>query len=146
MSAEQQQRIIMTYTVPPSTEDLEVMAGDMLEQMPDELMPYIDNLVIVIEDMPDDTVLDENDIDGPFDLMALFKSGKEISPGIESKTTDQDDTLTLYRRPVLDFWCESGDDLGFVLRQVMVEEIGRVYEFSDSDIEEMIERHYPGML
>ena len=88
----------------------------------------------------------ELDLDDPFDLLILYKSGKEISPGVVRKTANDDDVLILFRRPILDLWCESGEDLSLLVRTAMVEELGRHFEFSDDDIEEMSERHYQGML
>ncbi|MBK7361802.1 MAG: metallopeptidase family protein [Micavibrio sp.] len=72
--------------------------------------------------------------------------GKEISPGVEKKTANDDDVLVIYRRPLLDMWCESCDDLLGLLRQVMIEELGRHFDFPDDEIEEMARRHYQGML
>jgi predicted Zn-dependent protease with MMP-like domain len=46
----------------------------------------------------------------------------------------------------LDMWCESGEDLAAVLRQVMIEEIGKGFDFSEDDIDEMNARHYQGAL
>ena len=43
-------------------------------------------------------------------------------------------------------WCETQEDLQSLIRQVMIEELGRHFEFSDEDIEDMTERHYQGML
>lgn len=145
MSAEQQ-RIIMNYTTSPSLDELETMAMQMTEQLPDELIEYGENLVIQIEDFADETLLAENEIDDPFELPALFQSGREISPGVEKKDGSDENTLILYRRPILDLWCESGEDLSFVIRQIMVEEIARAHEFSDDDIETMIETHFQALL
>lgn len=140
------QQIIMNYTVPPSEEDLQVMASQVLETLPEELLEFCDGLAVAIEDFPDETTEQELELDDPYDLLALYKSGKEISPGVERKTANDDDLLTLYRRPILDMWCESGDDLAFVLRHTMIEEIGRVYDFTEEEIDEMAGRHFQGML
>lgn len=139
-------QIIMNYTIPPSADDIEVMANAMIETLPEELLEFCDGVALVIEDFPDETTEQELDLDDSYELMALYKSGKEISPGVERKTANDDDVLLLYRRPILDMWCESEDDLGTLLRQVMIEELGKHFDFSDDEIEEMAERHYQGML
>ncbi|MBL4804513.1 MAG: metallopeptidase family protein [Alphaproteobacteria bacterium] len=139
-------RIIMNYTVPPSLDDVEVMASDALETLPEELMEFCDGMALIIEDFPDEALEEELDLDDPYDLMALYRSGKEISPGVERKTANDDDVLMIFRRPLLDMWCESGDDINAVLRQIIIEEIGKNFDFSDDEIEEMSERHYQGML
>ena len=74
--------------------------------------------------------------------MALYKSGKEIAPGVQKKISNDEDALVLYRRALLDMWCEMQDDLESVLRQVMIEELGRCFDLSDDDIQEITDRAY----
>ncbi len=141
-----QHEIIMNFSVPPSLDDIQVIANELLETMPNELSEHIEKLAIQIEDMPDEGTESEMELEDPYELLALFKSGKQISPGVEKKTTKDGDVLTLYRRSILDMWCESGEDLTGVIREVMIEEIGTGFEFSEDDIEEMNARHHQGML
>lgn len=139
-------RIIMNYTVSPALEDLEVIAGQMLESLPGELLEYCESLAVAVEDFPDEATEEELEIEDPYDLLALYKSGKEILPGVERKIASDDDVIVLYRRPILDMWCESGEDLGALIRQIMIEELGRTFDFSDDEIDEMSKRHYQGLL
>ena len=138
--------IIMNFTFPPSLDDLEDLASSVLSNLPDEILSLCDDLNIIIEDSVDATTLGDLGLDDPFDLLALYKSGSEIAPGIERKAANDDDVLVLYRRSLLDMWCETQEDLLSLIRQVMIEELGRYFEFSDDDIEDMAERHYQGML
>ena len=140
------QRIIMNFTVPPSQDDLEVIAGDVLTDLPDELVEFCEGLSIAIEDIADEAVEQELDLDDAFDLLALFRSGKEISPGVEKKTANDEDVLFLYRRPILDLWCEAGEDLAALVRRLIIEELGRQFEFTDDEIEDMADRHHQGLL
>ncbi len=139
-------QIIMNFSVPPSGDDLNVIAEDSLENFPEELMEFCDGLAIILEELPDEALESELDLDDPYELLALYRSGKEISPGVEKKTANDDDVLILFRRPILDLWIETGEDLNVTVRQVMIEELGRNFEFSDDEIEEMSRRHYQGML
>ena len=138
----------MNYTVPPSYDDLQVMARAVLENLPDELQERCgdEDIAIIIEDMVDEAIEQEMGLDNPFDLPVQFKSGKEISPGVEKKTAGEQDTLIIYRRAILDAWCDLGEDLTGLMRQLILEEIGRHFEFSDEDVDEMVQRHYQGML
>lgn len=140
------QKIIMNFTVPPGEEDIEVIAGAILDTLPEELLEFCDSLAIRIEDIPDEVMEDELDLEDPFDLLALYRSGRELAPGVEAKTANDDDVLIIFRRPLLDMWCEMEEDLMTLVRQVMIEELGRHFDFSDDEISEMSERHYQGML
>lgn len=140
------QQIIMNFSVAPSDDDVIVIAREQLENLPDELDSHIEDLEIQIEEFPDDATQSDLELDDPFDMLAYYKSGKNLSPGVEKKETSDDDVLILYRRPILDSWCETGDNLVQVVRDAMIEEIAGNFEFSDDDIEELTSRHYQGML
>jgi predicted Zn-dependent protease with MMP-like domain len=138
--------IIMNYTVSPSRDDLEIIAAFVLENIPDELEEHCETLKVVIEDLIDEVTEDELGLDDPFDLLALYKSGKEVSPGVQRKTANDDDTLILYRRAILDMWCDTGEDLTNLIRQVIIEELGRSFEFSEDEILEMSQRPYQALV
>jgi predicted Zn-dependent protease with MMP-like domain len=99
-----------------------------------------------VEDFPDEAVQHDLDLDDPYELLALYRSGSQIAPGVTKKTANDDDILMIFRRPLLDAWCESGEDLGTLIRHVMIGELGQNFDFSEEDIEEMISRHFQGIL
>jgi len=45
------------------------------------------------------------------------------------------DAIYLYRRPILDYWCETGEDLFHVIRHVLIHEIGHHFGLSDEDMD-----------
>lgn len=140
------QQIIMNFSIPPSADDISVMAGEQLDNLPDEILEFVDELTIQIEEVPDEATESDLELDDPYELLALYKAGKELAPGVETKAENDDDVLVLYRRPILDAWCESGEHLTQIVRDAMIEEIGNHFDFSDDEIEEMSGRHYQGML
>lgn len=140
------QQIIMNHSTPPSTDDLLVIAQGALETLPDELAELCESLTVLVEDFADDTILDEMELEDPYELLALYRSGKQISPGVESKVANDDDAIILFRRALLDMWCETGEDLNILVRQAMIEELAHNFEFSEEDIDDMARRHYQGML
>ncbi len=141
-----QNRIIMNFSAPPSLDDIETIAKHILATLPEEILECCDSLAIEVEEFPDDTVQQEMELDDPYELVALYRSGKEISPGVERKVANDDDVLMLYRRPILDMWCDTQDDLTSLIREVMIEELAQNFDFSEDEIEEMTARHHQGML
>lgn len=140
------QQIIMNYSVPPSADDLMVIAQSAIDSLPDELAELCEGLTVVVEDFADDAILDEMDLEDPYELIAAYRSGKQIAPGVQSKSASDDDALILFRRALLDMWCETGEDLNSIVRQVLIEEIANHFEFPEEDIDDMARRHYQGML
>ena len=139
-------QIIMNFSAPPSGDDLLGIATTHLETLPEELLEKCNDLQVRIEEFPDTATEQEMDLSDPYDLLALYRAGSQILPGVMRKTSSADDVLVIYRRPVLDMWCETGEDLNHLIRQVMIGELGEAFEFAEDQIEEMIARHYQGML
>lgn len=138
--------IIMNFSTPPSVDDVAVMARQILEALPDELSAKCEELILEIEEFPDDAIQQDMDLSSPYELLALFRSGKEIVPGVQKKIANGEDKIIIYRRPILDLWCETGEDLAALLREIMIEEIARGFEFSDDDVQDMLRRHHQGLL
>ena len=141
----EQHKIIMNFSAPPSTDDVETIAKEILASLPEEILEYCDTLALQVEDFADDATQAEMEIDDPYELVALYRSGKEISRGVQRKASNDDDVLILYRRPILDLWCDTQEDLTNLIREVMIEELGQNFEFSEDEIEEMAARHHQGM-
>ena len=47
------------------------------------------------------------------------------------------DTITLYRAPILLEWIETGEDLFRLVRNVLIQEIAHHFGWSDADIERL---------
>lgn len=140
-----QHRINMSFSAPPSADDLLEMGREILESLPEEILEHCESLALQCEEVADEATETELELDDPYELLALYRSGKEISRGVQRKVANDDDILILYRRPILDVWCELGDDLKEILREVMIEELAQNFEFSEDEISEMTRRHHQGM-
>jgi predicted Zn-dependent protease with MMP-like domain len=138
--------IVMHFTIPPSVEDIKTIAEGVIEHLPEELTEFTESMALVIDEIPDEALQQELDLEDPYELVALYRSGKQISPGVESKVANDDDVMLLFRRPLLDLWSETCEDISVLVRQVMIEELGHHFEFSDREIDEMTRWHYQGML
>ncbi|HEX6979772.1 MAG TPA: metallopeptidase family protein [Alphaproteobacteria bacterium] len=118
---------------PPTLADIERLAYDALKTIPDELRRHVRNVVIRVEEFPDEETEQEMNLESPFDLLGLYR-GVDL---IHKSVTDPNampDMVFLYRRPLLDYWCESGEDLAHIVRHVLIHEIGHHFGFSDADM------------
>lgn len=145
LKAASRQEIVMNFSAPPSGDDLMVLARQVMDTLPDELSTKCGEIELYLEEFPDEGTEQDMELSSPYELLALYHSGKEISPGVQKKVANDDDRLVVFRRPVLDLWCETGEDLGGLLREIIIEELGRAFEFSEDDIVEMIGRHHQGL-
>lgn len=125
---------IERYSTPPTIADLEAVAREAFAGVPKQLRRFIQNVVIRVEDFPDDETLEDLECDSPFDLLGLYR-GVDLTQKSVLDTPEDMDRIYLYRRPILDYWCESGEDLTHVVRHVLIHEIGHHFGFSDDDME-----------
>jgi predicted Zn-dependent protease with MMP-like domain len=119
---------------PPSLMEMEAIAYQEFERIPEELRSRCIGVAIRVEDFALDDILADMEIESPFDLMGLYQG----IPLTEQSTLDvrhQPDIIFLYRRAILDYWCEGDDDLRAVVRHVLIHEIGHHFGFSDDDME-----------
>jgi predicted Zn-dependent protease with MMP-like domain len=122
------------YGTAPSLSDLEALAEEAYATIPAELRRHVRGVAIRVEDFADDETLDELGVDEPFDLLGLYR-GVDLLQKSLGGTPQDIDMIFLYRRPILDYWCDSGEELMDVVRHVLIHEIGHHFGFSDEDMD-----------
>jgi predicted Zn-dependent protease with MMP-like domain len=124
----------MPDRLPPSPAEIELLAERALGTIPLELKLQLGNVVIQVEEFPDEETEAAMDLESPFDILGLYR-GVALPHKSVSDPRPNPDMIFLYRRPILDYWCESGEDLGHLVRHVLIHEIGHHFGFSDEDME-----------
>ena len=119
----------------PSLPDIEALADAAYAQLPARFHRLCEGLVIQVVDFPDDETLDEMGAETEFDLLGLFRGRGLPDRGAVAETGELPNMIWLYRRPLLDFWCEGDDTLAAVVTHVLVHEIGHHFGLSDADME-----------
>ena len=118
----------------PSLDDIAAIARTALDSLPDTFRRFANDVVIQVAEFPDEQTERDMELDSPFDLMGLY-SGVPIGEQGGAGTRQEVDMIFLYRRPMLDYWCETGEDLVHVIRHVLIHEIGHHFGLSDEDME-----------
>jgi predicted Zn-dependent protease with MMP-like domain len=123
----------MANHLPPSLADIEALARSALDTIPRRLKKHLGPLVIRVEEFPDEETEEAMGLDSPFDILGLY-SGVALPHKSVSDPRPNLDMVFLYRRPILDYWCETGEDLACLVRHVLIHEIGHHFGFSDEDM------------
>jgi predicted Zn-dependent protease with MMP-like domain len=122
----------------PSLGDIEVLAQRALATIPRDLKRHLGELVIRVEEFPDEETEEAMELESPFDILGLYR-GVALPHKSVGDPSAHIDMVFLYRRPILDYWCESGEDLSDVVRHVLIHEIGHHFGFSDDEMERIEE-------
>jgi len=130
-------RIIMNFSTPPAAEDIHAVAISVLDNISDELETFCEDMDLSVEEFPAREIIDELEVESEFDLLAIYRDHAEKIPGVKAKSGGDNRLLVLYRRPILDLWCDTGEDLVALVRNVVISEIAQSNGFSDEEIEAM---------
>ena len=121
-------------TIAPGLAVFEALAHAAWARLPGQFRQMCGDLVIRVTDFAEDDVLDEFDIESPFELLGLYQ-GVSLNNKSASDPPREPDMVFLYRRAILDEWTNGEDSLGEIITHVLIHEIGHHFGFSDSDME-----------
>ena len=124
----------MEFSTAPSLDDFVAMADGAFASIPQRLRAMVEGVAIRVEDFPDEDTVREMELESPFELLGLYV-GVPFGEKSVTQTAQHPDMIFLYRRPMLDYWCETGEDLPHIVRHVLIHEIGHHFGFSDDDME-----------
>jgi predicted Zn-dependent protease with MMP-like domain len=117
----------------PSLAEMEAMAHDIFERLPQEFRALCEGVIVRVDDFPTEEVLDEMEAESEFDLLGLFQ-GVGLPFRSTSDIAQLPNMVWLYRRPILDYWAEHDEALGHIIRHVLIHEIGHHFGLSDADM------------
>jgi len=121
--------------VAPSLSDIERLADRAFAELPAGFRDLCAGVVIHVADFADDETLEEMSAESPFELLGLFRGRGRAQEAAVAHTGAMPNMIWLYRRPLLDFWCEGEDSLGEVVTNVLIHEIGHHFGLSDDDMD-----------
>jgi predicted Zn-dependent protease with MMP-like domain len=117
----------------PTLEDFEAIAASAYRRLPRPFLDMTGEILIRIDDFPDEEALDAIGVQSEFELLGLY-SGVALDRKSVSDPRPRPDMIFLYRRPILDYWAESGESLGEIIVHVLIHEIGHHFGLSDDDM------------
>lgn len=119
----------------PDLATFEAMADTAFARLPAGFRARCAGVIVRIADFPEDEVIEEMELESPFDILGLFTGAGLTERGASDETGQMPNMIHLYRRPILDYWAEHDETLGKVISHVLVHEIGHHFGLSDADME-----------
>lgn len=122
----------------PDSDAFFAMAKAAIASLPAEFQPHIADVLICIEDIADQDILRSLGIKNGYELTGLYQ-GYPLTERSMDVSGTMPDRVTLYRLPLLMEWIESGERLDWLIRHVIIHEIGHHFGFSDEDMHRLEE-------
>ena len=120
-------------TFAPTAAEIERLAEAAIARMPEHFRVHLQDVVLQVDDFPDDEVLAQFETDDPFAISGLY-TGRPIGEQSSMLSGELPAMIHLYRRPLLDEWAETGVSLEALVTHVLVHEVGHHFGFSDADM------------
>ena len=114
----------------PTLDEFDALARDAFRALPGEFLRMCGDVVILVEDFPDEAVVAEMKLESEFEILGLY-TGVALPFQDSFGPPRLPNTVHLYRRPILDYWAEHDETLGDIIAHVMIHEIGHHFGLSD---------------
>ncbi len=127
------------HILPPSLDDVAVMAETAWAAMPAAFRQMAGDVVIRIEDFAEDEILKDFGMESPFELTGLYV-GVDLTQQSMMDPTPSTPMVFLYRRAILDEWIERGDvTLEDLVAHVLIHEIGHHFGLTDDAMDALLD-------
>lgn len=126
--------MIATETLPPTLAQIDALAQAAVERLPRLFRDHLATILLRVEDFPDAEVIAELGLESEFDILGLYQ-GRHVGMKGDEPSGALPDVIFLYRRPLLEEWCETGESLEHLVTHVLVHEVGHHFGLSDDDME-----------
>ncbi|MFC4295900.1 metallopeptidase family protein [Novosphingobium tardum] len=117
----------------PSAEKIMQLAQSAIARLPRQFRDHLADVALRVDDFADDETLDALDIDSAWDLTGLYH-GRPLTEQSIWASGDLPPVISLFRRPLLSEWAETGVDLEALIYHVIVHEVGHHFGFSDEQM------------
>ena len=123
----------MTLGQAPSADEIEAVARATIARLPDTFRAHLGDVVLLVEEFADDETLAAVGVEHPLDLTGIYH-GRPVGEKSSLDSGGIPDRIHLYRRAILDEWCETGVRLDELVAHVTIHEIGHHFGLSDDDM------------
>lgn len=115
-----------------NTEEFEILVREALDDLPEDIERYLDNIDVVIASVPTRTQLARAGVGPHHTLLGLY----EGIPRTRRRSTynlQVPDKITLFQRPI-ERICNSDDEIRRQVRKTLLHEIAHYFGFNEAEI------------
>ena len=121
----------------PSRKEFERLVERAIARLPRSFREKLENVAVVVEDWADEETLDEMGIEPPDTLYGLYR-GTDLTRRDTGYGNVLPDVITIYQGPIQED-ADSLEDMGALVQDTVVHEIGHYFGLDDDRLEELEE-------
>jgi len=115
-----------------SAEEFERFVREAIEEIPDALRGYLDNVVVDVEPIPRAEDLAGLEMDDPTELLGLYHGTPLTDRSVEAEM-QLPDRVTIYQRNIEQI-CETPREIVEQIRTTVLHEIGHYFGMDEDDL------------
>jgi predicted Zn-dependent protease with MMP-like domain len=115
-----------------SEEEFEGLVAEAINSLPENFKEKMENIAIVIEDLPSQELLIEMKIKSPYGLLGLYRGVPYPRRGIWYRNV-LPDKIIIFKKPI-EVRCRNREDIKESVRRVVIHEIGHYFGLNEADL------------
>ncbi|MEL6919734.1 MAG: metallopeptidase family protein [Pseudomonadota bacterium] len=122
----------------PSRDEIETLAKSSFSELPRDFHAKAGKIKICVADYPTQSLTDHLALETPFDLLGIFEGHGSRDYWTPPHTTGVvENQLTLFRRAILDYWCDNNEPLDDIVGHVVISELGHHFGLTDKEMHDL---------
>jgi predicted Zn-dependent protease with MMP-like domain len=122
-------------------EEFEELVTEAISTLPEKFRERMENIVVVIEDLPSRELLMEMKIKSPYGLLGLYRGVPYTKRGIWYRNV-MPDKIIIFKKPI-EVRCRNKEEIKESVRKVVIHEIGHYFGLGEAALRK-IERERDG--
>ncbi|MCK5768024.1 MAG: metallopeptidase family protein [Candidatus Atribacteria bacterium] len=112
--------------------EFEGLVEEAINTLPDKYKEKMENIVVVIEDLPSRELLVEMKIKSPYGLLGLYRGIPYTRSSIWYRNV-MPDKIIIFKRPI-EVRCKNKEDIRESVRKVVIHEIGHYFGLGEAEL------------
>ena len=113
-------------------EEFEELVTEAISSLPEKFKEKMENIVIVIENLPSRELLVEMKIKSPYGLLGLYRGIPYPKRGIWYRNV-MPDKIIIFKKPI-EVRCKNNEEIKKSVRRVVIHEIGHYFGLGEADL------------
>ncbi len=112
--------------------EFEELINAAISLLPERFRKKMENIAIVIEDLPSLQLLEEMKINSPYGLLGIYRGVPYPRRGIWYRNV-LPDTIIIFKQPI-ESRCKNKEEIKETVRKVVIHEIGHYFGLEEADL------------